>query len=167
VLAYRTIREKGPQQMNNKPLQWHICVFSELTTDRLYDILQLRGDVFAVEQNSVYTDADGLDKVATHLWASQDDTILSYCRVLPPGTRFEAPSIGRVCTRKESRGHGLARKMMLKAIAQTERLYPAAAITVSSQEYLSAFYATLGFVCVSDVYGEDGIPHIEMLKQPS
>lgn len=153
--------------MNIDNLQWHICAYSDLTADQLYDILQLRGDVFAVEQNIVYLDADGIDKVATHLWASQNDRVLSYCRILPPNTRFEAPSIGRVCTDKEFRGVGLARELMLKAIAQTEHLYPASAISLSSQQYLCAFYASLGFATVSDVYGEDGIPHIEMLKQPS
>lgn len=150
--------------MSVENIQWHIGTFSQLSIEQLYDILQLRGKVFAVEQESFYLDADGRDQVAFHLWASQGTSILSYCRILPPGTRFPAPSIGRVCTREENRNTGLAREMMLKAIAQTEQQYPSLGITLSSQQYLCDFYASLGFTCVSGVYGEDQIPHVEMFK---
>ena len=40
--------------------------FQQLTTNELYEVLQLRSEVFVVEQECVYQDIDGNDLNAIH-----------------------------------------------------------------------------------------------------
>ena len=133
-----------------------------LSPDEIYDILSLRCAVFTVEQKILCQDPDDLDKKALHLWASKDELPLSYCRILPAKTRFEEPSIGRVCTAIESRGKGLARELMTRAISLCNEHYGEQTISLSSQVYLQDFYKSLGFRCVSQPYEEEGIAHVHM-----
>lgn len=144
-------------------LRWIDRAFSELSAIDLYAILALRERVFVVEQKCAYQDADGLDPQARHVWA-EDDTgaIHGYLRIVPAGVKFAEVSIGRVVTAPEARGTGLGRTLMKHGLA----IAGPVPVRIGAQAHLEAFYAGLGFVRTSDVYDEDGIPHIDMLRTP-
>ena len=137
--------------------------FSDLSINELYDILQLRSEIFAVEQNCVYNDLDGLDKVAVHQFLRKDGEIVAYSRLLKPGTRFSEYSIGRVVVRQSERGTGLGKEMMEEAKRYIVNEWGAEKIKISAQSYLQRFYENLGFEIVTEMYLEDGIPHYGML----
>jgi ElaA protein len=143
-------------------LVWHDRAFAELSLPELYAIVNLRERVFVVEQRCVYLDADGLDPVARHVFAmtSGGPRVVSYLRVLPAGTRFPEVSIGRVVVAPEVRGSGLGRELMRRALAAHGEV----AIRLAAQAHLEAFYASLGFRRASELFDEDGIPHLEMLR---
>ncbi|HEU0034056.1 MAG TPA: GNAT family N-acetyltransferase [Kofleriaceae bacterium] len=143
-------------------MEWHDRGFGELTVQELYAIVQLRERVFVVEQNCPYLDADGLDPASRHLWADAGGTIRAYLRIVPAGAKFDEVSIGRVITAPEARGTGLGRELMRRGIAACG----AVAIRIGAQAHLERWYGELGFVRASEPYDEDGIPHIEMLRQP-
>lgn len=143
-------------------LTWHERGFDELTTRQLYAIMALRSEVFVVEQRCPYQDADGIDPYSRHLWAERDDgEIVAYLRIVPAGVKFAELSLGRVITSGKVRGTGVGRELMRRGIAAVG---DETAIRIGAQAYLERFYAGLGFVRVSEVYDEDGIPHIDMLR---
>lgn len=137
--------------------------FNELSLDELYNILQLRAEIFVVEQDCVYNDIDGLDKDAVHQFLKKDNKIVAYSRLLQPGTRFTDYSIGRVVVRESERGTGCGIKMMKEAKKFILNEWQAEKIKVSAQKYLRKFYEDLGFKIVTEEYLEDGIPHFGML----
>lgn len=137
--------------------------FSELTGDELYDILQLRAEIFVVEQDCVYNDLDGLDKAAVHQFIKKEGSIVAYSRLLKPGTRFPDYSIGRVVVKQSERGTGLGIKMMNDAKDYIIQEWGAVKIKISAQKYLQKFYEDLGFKIVTEEYLEDGIPHFGMV----
>lgn len=140
-----------------------ICkTFKELTTNELYAILQLRSEVFVVEQNCVYQDVDGFDKQASHLLMYSGDDLCAYSRLIPPGLKYESASLGRVVTRGSARGGGHGRALMVATLEHCRSLWPQAGVTISAQAYLEKFYQSLGFVTESEPYLEDDIPHIQM-----
>jgi len=143
-------------------MQWHERTWSELARDELYAIVRLREQVFIVEQTCAYLDADGHDPASIHLWAAADDAILAYARIVPAGTKYPAVSIGRVIVAAAARGTGLGRALMTRAIARCG----AVPIELGAQAHLEKFYGSLGFVRTGDVYDEDGIPHVDMLRAP-
>ncbi|MBM3417036.1 MAG: GNAT family N-acetyltransferase [Bacteroidetes bacterium] len=144
-------------------INWIIKKFDELTVHELYALLQLRNEVFAVEQNCVYPDMDNKDQPAFHLMGWQDGKLLAYTRLLPPGTACAEPSIGRVVTSPAARGSGAGRALMQRSIDVSRRLFGPLPIKIGAQLYLHRFYSSLGFKQTSDVYLEYGIEHIEML----
>ena len=145
-------------------LTWHVRTFAELTTAELYAIIALRERVFVVEQRCAYQDADGVDPVSRHLWAERGGgAIAAYLRIVPAGVKFSELSIGRVITAPEARGSGLGRELMTRGIAAAGRV----PIRIGAQAHLEKFYGELGFVRASEVYDEDGIPHIEMTRAAS
>jgi len=137
--------------------------FQELATGDLYDILQLRSEIFVVEQNCVYNDLDGFDKVAVHLFFKNEEKIIAYARILKPGTRFADFSIGRVVVKESERGTGLGIELMEAAKSYIISGLGAYRIKISAQSYLQRFYETLGFEVITEMYLEDGIPHFGML----
>jgi len=137
--------------------------FDELTLNDLYDILQLRSEIFVVEQTCVYNDLDGLDKEAVHLFCKKEGEIVAYSRLLKPGTRFSEYSIGRVVVKQSERGTGLGIEMMQFAKNYIVNELGAQKIKISAQSYLQRFYENLGFEIVTEMYLEDGIPHFGML----
>ncbi|MBK7987917.1 MAG: GNAT family N-acetyltransferase [Ignavibacteria bacterium] len=138
--------------------------FSELTTNECYDVLSFRENIFVVEQNCPYLDADGFDKQAFHVIVYDDTTIIAYCRILAPNMVYSEPAIGRVAVHKEYRGLSIGKELMKYAITLLYHLYGTIPIHISAQEYLRKFYTELGFTAVSEIYLEDGIPHIGMIK---
>ena len=146
-------------------LDWQWKRFSELTLEQLYALLALRSEVFVVEQRSLYLDADGYDAQSLHLLGRTPDGRLgAYLRVLPPGLKHAEPSIGRVVTAPWARRQGLGRELFGRGVAFVDARYPGVPIRIGAQAYLQRFYEAFGFVRVSDVYDEDGIPHIDMRR---
>lgn len=143
-------------------LRWKYQSFEELTTLQLYTILQLRIEVFSVEQNCVYQDADNKDVKSFHLSAWDNNVLVAYCRILPPGVSYKDASIGRVVTGLPYRKTGAGRELMQRAITAALQQFNCSEITISAQLYLKRFYESLGFKPLGETYLEDGIPHIEM-----
>jgi ElaA protein len=139
--------------------------FKALTPFELYAILQLRNEVFVVEQNCVFQDADDKDQASWHLMGMQEDRLVAYTRLVPPGVSYNEPSIGRVVTAPKVRGTGIGKELMQRSINECYRLFGAQPIKIGAQYYLKQFYGSLGFEQVSEIYLEDGIEHIYMLKQ--
>ncbi|MCY7290814.1 MAG: GNAT family N-acetyltransferase [Ferruginibacter sp.] len=145
-----------------KKPEWICKKFDTLTVKELYDIMKLRSEVFVVEQHCIYLDADYKDLNAYHLFTYIDDSIAAYARLLPPNISYLQASIGRVLTELSQRKKGLGILLMQEAIKQTKQLYNTSAIKIGAQLYLKKFYEELGFSQTSNIYDEDGIPHIEM-----
>ncbi|MBB3697882.1 GNAT family N-acetyltransferase [Flammeovirga yaeyamensis] len=136
--------------------------YQELDKEELYEILQLRAEVFVVEQDCVYNDLDNNDQEAYHLIARKNGKLAGYLRILPSGTRFKYPSIGRVIVHPSNRKEGIARKIMTTANQWIFDHWESDLIQISAQKYLTKFYQSLGYVIKSDEYLEDGIPHFKM-----
>jgi ElaA protein len=163
-------------------LTWHDLHHGDLSVADLHDVLALRNRVFVVEQACCYQDVDGLDLVrdTRHLLARSDAAagvgaagagiagtgaagggIVGYARLLAPYGRRSA-RIGRVIVTAEARGRHLGRSLMERALASCATHWPGAGVELSAQEHLVGFYAGLGFTTTSDVYDDDGIPHVDM-----
>jgi len=140
--------------------------FKDLTTEELYNIIKLRIEVFCVEQNCPYQDADGKDFDSWHLMIlDADNTLIAYSRLLPTGISYpEYASIGRVVTAKSVRLMGTGKLLMQASIDQATQLFGNTPIKISAQAYLRKFYTSLGFIATGEEYIEDHIPHIGMIK---
>ena len=138
--------------------------FNELSTKELYDLLQLRSDVFVVEQNCVYLDPDGKDEKAYHILGYKNDQLVAYTRVFAPGDYFEDASIGRVVVVRNEREHRYGYDIMKASINSVKELFQTETIVLSAQCYLKKFYNNLGFKEVGEEYLEDDIPHIKMIR---
>ncbi len=146
-------------------INWQCKSFSELTNIELYKILQLRNEVFVVEQNCPYQDCDNQDLKSYHLTAAKEETILAYARILPPGLSYtNAASIGRVVTSPSVRRKDLGRQLMSKSIETIYHLFGNVPIIIGAQLYLKNFYQSFSFEQQGEVYLEDGIEHITMGK---
>ena len=69
--------------------EWTFTAFDRLTPQQLYAMLQLRSEVFVVEQACLFQDMDGRDASAMHLTGTRGlaATLVAYARCLPPGRR--------------------------------------------------------------------------------
>ncbi|APV52101.1 GNAT family N-acetyltransferase [Betaproteobacteria bacterium GR16-43] len=144
---------------------WRICPFDDLTPREVHDIYQARVEVFVLEQECPFQDVDGADPQCWHLFTRSDaGALVAYCRIVPPGLKFTEPSIGRVLTTDAARRTGLGRVLMAEAVKRTKALWPDLAIRIGAQARLEKFYNDFGFEKASDMYMEDGIPHIEMVR---
>ncbi len=144
--------------------RWSVKTFDELTNEELYRILRLRSEVFVVEQQCPYLDMDNYDQQALHLQGENEDGLAAYTRLFAPGVKFDMASIGRVVSSPSARGKGLGRKLMEVSIAAVEDKWGKIPIKIGAQLYLQKFYESLGFVQSSEMYLEDHIPHIEMIR---
>lgn len=138
--------------------------FAQLTTQELYEILQLRSQVFVVEQDCVYQDLDGKDQKALHILGFKDEKVVAYTRIFKPGFYFDEASIGRVVVAENQRKYKYGYTIMEASIAAIKEAYNETTIKISAQCYLKKFYNNLGFTEIGVEYLEDGIPHIAMLK---
>lgn len=143
-------------------MSWQLKTFSELTVDELYAILQVRFHVFVLEQQCLYAELDGKDQAAYHLFKEQDGEVIAYLRIYR--TAAGQVALGRVLVKKQYRGKGAAQELMERAIRFVEDELKASPIKIQAQEYLRNFYGGWGFIPVSGVYLEDGIPHVDMLR---
>ena len=143
-------------------MQFKTKSFTELSLQELYDLLQLRSEVFVVEQDCVYQDIDGYDQLSTHVLGYIDSTLVAYARILPPKTYFSEPSIGRVIVKETYRMHSYGHKLIEASIDFINTYFPGETIKISAQQYLLDFYSSHGFISKGEGYLEDGIPHIAM-----
>ena len=146
-------------------VKWVCKRFDELTAHELYAIIKLRNEVFVVEQNCVFQDADDKDQYCYHLNGLIRDELVAYSRLVPAGISYSYNSIGRVITSPAHRKEGLGKALMTEAIRQIENLFEKQSIKIGAQLYLRKFYEGFGFRQSSETYLEDGIPHIEMLLE--
>ena len=144
---------------------WHIKRFNELSNHELYQILQLRNEVFVVEQNCLYQDADGKDYDAFHLFLEKDNQIIAYAHLFKSGDYFDNASIGRVVVHPKFRKQNLGKKLMQRSLKFMTENLKELTIEISAQTYLRKFYNDLGFKETGKEYLEDGLPHIRMIYE--
>jgi ElaA protein len=146
-------------------LHWITKPFEALTLAELYALLQLRSEVFVVEQTCAFQDIDGQDQAALHLLGTTEaGELVAYARLFEAGRSYDQASIGRVVTSPRHRGHGLGRQLLHEAIAQCEAQFGQQPIKIGAQQYLLDFYQSFGFVVEGKGYLEDGIPHVHMVR---
>lgn len=150
--------------MHLADIVWEHKAFDALNVHQLYAILQLRTDVFVMEQNCPFQDMDGFDAQAVHIMGHHQGQLVAYARCFPAGVKFKEASIGRVITSAVLRGQGAGPALMQQAIGCVERHWGVQTIRIGAQAHLDNFYGKLGFVKTGAPYIEDGIPHIEMLR---
>lgn len=146
---------------------WHLKRFDELTNQELYGILQLRTEVFVVEQACIFQDMDGKDEGnCQHIFcATNDEQVIACARFFPQGVTFKEASLGRICTSPAHRGTGLGKELMRRSLVEMERCFPGEPVRIGAQTYLNEFYKNFGFVNASELYMEDGIEHVEMVRR--
>ena len=135
--------------------------FCDLTLYELYEILKVRQEVFVIEQQCFYLDLDDKDQNSMHLQGMYNKKLVSYLRVI---TEKDKVKIGRVITKEEMRGKGIARAMMEYSLQKIAQMFPQKTIELAAQEHLQNFYRSFGFTPISDAYDEDGIMHVDMRK---
>jgi ElaA protein len=139
--------------------------FNDLSPLELYEILQLRSEVFVVEQDCVYQDIDGNDQKALHIIGTIENKIIAYTRCFRPGDYFKEASIGRVVVKESQRKFKRGNQIMNKSIKAINDNYKTKIIKISAQCYLNKFYTNLQFKSIGEKYLEDGIPHVAMLRE--
>ena len=147
-------------------INWILKPFAELTPYELYSILQLRNEVFIVEQNCPYQDMDNKDSKSWHLMGIEEEKLMAYSRILAPGISYSESSIGRIVSSPAARKTGVGKKLVQESIEQIKNLFKTDTIRIGAQFYLKTFYESFGFVQDGEIYLEDNIPHIIMLKKP-
>lgn len=145
-------------------MNFEVKHFNDLTINELYSLLQLRSEVFVVEQNCVFLDIDGKDSKALHILGKKNNEIIAYTRLFKQGDCFKESSIGRVVVKKLERKHSYGHDLMRFSIKVIKEKFKTSEIKIGAQTYLRKFYESYGFVKVGEEYIEDGIPHIYMIK---
>ena len=143
-------------------ISWKIKHYNELSRDLLYLILKIRQEVFIIEQNCNYLDADSIDESSHHLLGFLDGDLIAYMRIVDPGKIYKNVSFGRILVRKEHRGEGVGHQLMKKAIDFCDPKHRC--IVMSAQLYLLEFYKEFDFFPTGEEYLEDNIPHIKMVR---
>ena len=146
-------------------MEFIIKYFNELTIHELYQILQLRSEVFVVEQECVYQDIDFKDQKALHVFGYKNNKMVAYTRIFKSGDYFKNASIGRVIIASSARKYGFGHDVIKASITAVKTYFNDNEITISAQKYLKKFYESHQFIQVGEEYLEDGIPHIEMLRE--
>jgi ElaA protein len=147
-------------------MTWLCKIFDDLTPYELYSLLQLRNEVFVVEQHCIFQDADNKDPHCYHLMGWEQNKLLAYSRIVPPGISYSESSIGRIVTSPVARGGGIGRQLLQQSIGKLYMLLGSVTIRIGAQLYLKKFYESFGFLQAGDLYIEDDIPHIEMILTP-
>lgn len=148
-------------------LHWQWATLDALSAREWHEVGMLRQAVFIVEQRCAFPDLDELDLNSLHLLGRNGaGELWAYLRLVPPGGKYDTPSIGRVVTASAARGSGAGRALMLEGMAEHQRRYPGQPNTIGGQAYLNAFYESLGFETISEVYLEDDIEHYHMRWTP-
>lgn len=144
-------------------IKWTCQTFEQLSKEDLYLILMERVNVFVVEQTCPYPEIDHRDQEALHLIAKENGTIAAYCRIFQNGIMYKEASIGRVLVTQAGRKKGYGKMLLIKALEKLSELGETS-VKIQAQAYLKSFYESFGFKAVTDVYDEDGIPHLDMVK---
>ncbi|NMH89648.1 GNAT family N-acetyltransferase [Flavivirga algicola] len=146
-------------------LKTQVKTFEALTKRELYDLLQLRSDIFVIEQDCLYRDIDGKDFKALHILGYIDKKIVAYARIFKPGDYYAESSMGRVIVAKEKRDFKYGHIIMKKSIEAIKDHYNTTSVRIMAQSYLKKFYSNFGFIQVGEEFLDDGIPHIIMIKE--
>jgi ElaA protein len=148
-------------------ITWTLAPFANLSPHALYAILHLRTEVFVMEQQCAFQDMDYSDQQAWHLQGHDAaGALVAYSRLFSPGIKYAEASIGRVMSRMAERRTGVGKLLMAESIARCAALFgDATPIRIGAQARLERFYQGFGFVTASEPYIEDGIPHIEMVRE--
>lgn len=147
-----------------KKITWTCKSFKDLSNEELYEIFKLRLEVFVVEQNCPYQDADGKDLKSFHLMGRMDGNLVAYARILPANLSYPEASIGRVITSQLVRNTGAGKELMKRSLEEIQKQFGPVPVRIGAQKYLQRFYKGFGFIREGDEYLEDGIPHVIMLK---
>ena len=142
-------------------MELFVKAFDELAVSELYEIMNARAEIFVVEQNCLYNDLDDKDQASLHVFLKDENGLAAYLRVLPRGLCDENVRIGRVITVR--RGKGFGAKVMRAGLATAAERFAADSVTISAQTHAIGFYEKCGFKTVSEVYMEEGIPHVKMI----
>lgn len=145
-------------------VKWVIRNFESLSPAELYAILQLRNDVFVVEQNCIFQDADNKDQQCIHVMGWNDAQLLAYSRIADPGVMYEEAGIGRVVTARSVRRQGLGKELIITTLEEIARIHGRVPVKLGAQLYLKNFYSVFGFQPEGEIYLEDGIEHIRMSR---
>lgn len=145
-------------------IHWQWSHFNGLTTEQWHDLLELRINVFVVEQNCPYPELDGKDPECIHVWGERNERVVAVARILPPGLSYQEVSLGRVATLEAQRGQGLGKKLMDFCLQTITAEFGRLPIRISAQTYLIPFYRSLGFEETGKEYLEDDIPHVQMYR---
>lgn len=148
-------------------MDWIAKTFEQLTSHELYQLLRARVDVFVVEQQCAYREIDDVDQASIHLFLEDKGEILAYARIIPKGVLYYRMSIGRILVPQAYRGNDYGRQLLTTAIDWIEHNWEKQEIMLHAQVYLRDFYQSFGFEVVTDVYLEDGIPHVDMVRPVS
>ena len=148
-------------------IEWQDLHHSELSVSQLYALLQRRCAVFVVEQNCPYQDIDGDDLTGDnrHILGWKNDELVAYARILKSEEDFDPVVIGRVIISGRARGEKLGYQLMQKTLDACQKQWPDKALYLGAQAHLQSFYGHFGFTPVTDIYDEDGIPHIGMARE--
>lgn len=146
------------------PVHWSWSRFEELSLQEWHDIVQLRVNVFVVEQHCPYPELEGKDPECIHIKGQINDSVIATARIVPPGISYQEVSIGRVAVAQNFRGKGFGRILMNTCLQAIDELYGKVPVRLSAQTYLLEFYEQCGFTSTGNEYLEDGIPHTEMLR---
>jgi ElaA protein len=152
----------------NLQLEWKLKEFDDLLPREVYSIMQLREEIFIVEQNTVCNDMDSKDLACAHLMCynlMNNNELVACARLKPPGVSYDGfSSIGRVVNKKKFRGLGIGKELLTRSVDEIQKKFPGIPIRISGQLYLKKFYERFGFEQTSDVYLEDSIDHIQLTK---
>jgi ElaA protein len=146
-------------------IDWATNTFHELSPHALYQILQLRQNIFIIEQDCLYPDLDDLDQGAMHITGRNVESLQAYQRCLAPGVCCRESSIGRVIVAPSARGTQLGRELVQRGIDHNQSRWPDHGIQIGAQAQLTNFYSSMGFISLEDEYMEDGILHVHMMLQ--
>lgn len=147
-------------------MKWNLKKFNDLSLEEFHDIIQLRINIFVVEQDCPYPELDDKDQIAYHFFGTTDGgKIIAYTRLFAPGDYYEEAAIGRVVVHKDFRKDGIGFELMKGSVESLINLFQVKRIKIGAQTYLQKFYESLGFVSTGHHYMEDGIPHMYMIKE--
>ena len=120
----------------------------------------VRCEVFVKEQNvSRSLEFDGLDAGALHWLAfTPEEEPVGTLRLLPSG------QIGRAAVLRAYRGHGVGSRLLRHAIAAAVA-HGWGEVWVNAQYARRGFYAPHGFIVITDIFADAGIPHQRMLRR--
>jgi ElaA protein len=151
--------------MSNNNVTWMTKSFTELNVNELYALLRLRSEVFVLEQHCIFLDMDNNDQKAFHTIGFIGDEVVASTRLFDKNIMYDGyQSIGRVVGSPRHRGLGIGKALMQYSIQECERLFGKGPIKIGAQLYLKKFYSEQGFEQSGDVYLEDEIDHIPMIR---
>jgi ElaA protein len=141
---------------------WQVKQFSELSTDELFQIYQLRSAVFVVEQDRLYQDVDVHDKECLHLMNVENNQLVSYARIFMEGDHL---TFGRVVIAKDHRGTGMGSELVKQILKTIKKYYPDEKVEIHAEDYVQHFYEKFGFKRIGDIISFNNSPHVKMVLQ--